>query len=139
MSKPGPKTTVPKNYRFNMSPSSCDFKTMTYASLTDLYDDNPDVTRRYFYNLSYVLPPGQINILIHLPYTIWDKGAPSWRWNKDRFVRHFRSTMLAGSWIAVAAITPEYNRPKIVLPSDMPQMIPESEIQPGALQARFGR
>ncbi len=115
----------PKNYRFDMSPSSCDFRSMTYASLADIYDDNPDVTRKAFYNLSCVLPPGQISILIHLPYTAWDKGAPSWGWNKDRFVRQFRSTMLAGSWIAVAAITPEYNRPKIVLPSDMPQMIPE--------------
>jgi hypothetical protein len=114
----------PKNYRFNLSCSSCDFKSMTYASLADLYDDNPEVTRKAFYNLSYAIPPGQINILIHLPYTAWDKGAPSWAWDKDRFVRHFRTTMLAGSWIAVAAITPEYNLPKIVLPSDMPEMIP---------------
>ncbi len=128
-----------KNYRFNLSCSSCDFRTMTYASITDLYDDNPDVTRKLFYNLSRVLPPAQINILIHLPYTVWDKGAPSWKWDKDRFVRHFRSTLLAGSWTAVAAITPEYNLPKIVLPSDLPEMIPhlksnlaiyKSEIRP---------
>jgi hypothetical protein len=114
----------PKNYRFNLSCSSGDFKSMTYASLVDLYDDNPDVTRKSFYNLSYALPPGQINILIHLPYTVWDKGAPKWAWDKDRFLRHFRSTMLAGSWVAVAAITPTYNLPKIVLPSDLPEMIP---------------
>jgi hypothetical protein len=129
----------PKNYRFNLSCSSCDFKTMTYASIADLYADNPDETRRVFYNLSYMIPPGQINILIHLPYTVWDKGSPKWAWDKDRFVRHFRTTMLAGSWTAVAAITPEYNLPKIVLPSDLPEMIPfvkanlalyKSEIRP---------
>jgi hypothetical protein len=114
----------PKNYRFNMSCSSCDFKSMSYTSLVDIYDDNPDVSRKYFYSLSYTLPPGQINILMHLPYAFWQKGAPTWGWDKDRFVRQLRSTMLAGSWIAVAAITPEYNLPKIVLPSDMPEMIP---------------
>ena len=128
----------PKNYRFDMSPSSCDFRSMTYASLVDIYDDNPDVTRKAFYNLSYLLPPGQISILIHLPYTAWDKGAPSWGWHKDRFVRHFRSTMLAGSWTAVAAIGPEYNLPKIVLPSDMPEMIPHLKSNLAIYKRRFG-
>jgi hypothetical protein len=129
----------PDNYRFNLSCSSCDFKTMTYASIADLYYDNPDQTRKAFYNLLYVIPPGQINILIHLPYTVWDKGSPSWAWDKDRYVRHLRSTLLAGSWIGVAAIGPEYNLPRIVLPSDLPEMIPclkanlalyKSEIRP---------
>lgn len=110
------RKNCPANYRFDMSPSSADFRSMTYVSQVDLYLDDPAATRQCFYNLSYVIPPGQICMLIHIPYALG---------SVDKFKYYFRSTMLGGPWMAVLALGAKpYNPTNVALPSDFPEVMP---------------
>ncbi|MCX6872307.1 MAG: GH36 C-terminal domain-containing protein [Verrucomicrobia bacterium] len=107
----------PKNYRFQFCAASPDFHTMTYASLTDLWEEyNVANIRQQFYTLSYTIPPAQICAMI--PIQVASAG------DKDRFNVWHRSTLLSGAWLGVGAIGPKYNPKNIVLPSDVPQVIP---------------
>jgi len=107
----------PKHYRFQFCAASPDFHTMTYASLTDLWEEyNVANLRKQFYTLSYSVPPAQICAMI--PIQVASDG------DEDRFNLWHRSTLMSGAWIGVGAIGPKYNPRNVVFPSDVPHVIP---------------